>query len=114
MMMDLLPRVASRPWALIWNPFRIHAHPANDLQYVSIQTSDVRLQTPDSRLQTPDSRLRTPDSRLRTPDSLVWLRLRCSKYSGCSVVPESAFPGCRVTPLCLTDRASDIFPERLQ
>jgi len=23
MMMDLLPRVASRPWASLWNPFRI-------------------------------------------------------------------------------------------
>jgi len=74
------PRVASRPWALIWNPFGIHAHPANDLQYVCLQTPDsglfrlvvsLLLQVfrgcfspllcssfpPDSRLQTPVSRL---------------------------------------------------------
>jgi len=57
MKMTLLPRVASRPWALIWNPFGIHAPLTNDLQCVSLQTPDSRLQTPDSSLKSQVSSL---------------------------------------------------------
>ena len=76
MKMTLLPRVTSRPWAVLWNPFGIR-------RMISIVLR--------SRLQTPDSRLQPQVSSLKPQVSPVWLRLRCSKCSVYSVVKNGVF-----------------------